>query len=112
MIIAIVKLSGSIHAYEGIVEININGIWGTVCKHGFNMAAANVTCRQLHYIGAKSIKNFVLPSSSNLPHLIDQVQCVGDEEALSYCLHSRNVTSCSRQSTIGIECINKRSKDC
>ncbi|EDV19642.1 uncharacterized protein TRIADDRAFT_61895 [Trichoplax adhaerens] len=103
-----VKLSGSIHAYEGVIEINVNGAWGTVCNQGFNIAAANVTCRQLHYVGAKRIKTFTVPSSSNLPHLISRVQCTGDEGALAYCLHSRDVTFCSPEAVVGIECINKR----
>lgn len=31
----------------GRVEVKHNGVWGTVCSHGFNNAAATVVCRQV-----------------------------------------------------------------
>lgn len=50
-----VRLSGSKSISEGRVEIFHDGQWGTVCDDGWDMAEAQVVCRQLHFLGAKSV---------------------------------------------------------
>ena len=41
-----VRLSGGSKENEGRVEICINEVWGTVCDSGWDVADANVVCRQ------------------------------------------------------------------
>ena len=38
---------------EGRLEICINGVWGSVCNHGWDIKNARVVCRQLGYNGCK-----------------------------------------------------------
>ena len=42
-----VHLVGGATLYEGRVEVWYNGRWGAICDNGWNLLAANVTCRQL-----------------------------------------------------------------
>jgi len=36
-------------SHEGRLELNYNGVWGTVCNDGFSIEAATVVCRSLGF---------------------------------------------------------------
>lgn len=45
-----IKLVGGKGPYEGTVELNVNGQWGTICgKTEFDMNDAGVICRMAGY---------------------------------------------------------------
>ena len=44
-----IRLSHGINAAEGIIEINEDRGWRTVCNKTFNDLAAALVCRQLHF---------------------------------------------------------------
>ena len=39
-----------------VVEVNVDGSWGTLCDDTFNMVTANMVCKQMGYhLGAKEV---------------------------------------------------------
>lgn len=44
-----VKLVGGYGAYEGSVQFCFENVWGLVAQSGWNLADAQVICRQLGY---------------------------------------------------------------
>ena len=44
-----VRLQGGNYSNQGLVEINCNNNWGTICSSGFDSSDANAVCTQLGY---------------------------------------------------------------
>ena len=109
---------------RGVVEICLNGVWGSVCHNNWDLRDAAVVCRQLGYDGREShliefpstshplppsipgsapLSSFNLLSASY--HLGD-VNCSGTEERLSECSHSKvGVTNCMNiNEGAGVQC--------
>ncbi|XP_033944701.1 galectin-3-binding protein A-like [Pseudochaenichthys georgianus] len=99
-----VRLFGGVVS-EGRVEIYHDGKWGTVCDDGWDMAEAQVVCRQLHFPGANAVvfgKNYGKVSG---PIWLDDLSCQGTESYLSKCAFtSWGVTDCSHKEDVGVIC--------
>jgi len=44
-----VRLAGSVYPHQGRLEVNVGGIWGTVCDDYFDSRDARVACSMLGY---------------------------------------------------------------
>jgi len=44
-----VRLVGGPSSHEGRLELNYNGVWGTVCNDNFTDTAATVVCSSLGF---------------------------------------------------------------
>ena len=44
-----IRLNGSKHVTQGLIEVYCNGEWGTICDDGFNGSTAATICYQLGY---------------------------------------------------------------
>ena len=81
-----VRLVGGSGPHAGRVEVNHNGVWGTVCSlRNWDLQDAMVVCRQLGYGTAVS----ALSNVETGPIWYYDVSCSGHEAYLTQCGHRR-----------------------
>ncbi|KAL3870551.1 hypothetical protein ACJMK2_038604 [Sinanodonta woodiana] len=83
-----IRLTGGSGPYEGRLEVNYNGTWGTVCDDYFDTKDGVVVCRQLGYSGTGVItksKAFFGPGSGHI--WLDDLDCTGLEGNIILCGH-------------------------
>ena len=81
------------------------GVWGTICDDLWDLRDANVVCRQLGYDGALSATRYATFGQGTGPIWLDNVQCVGDEVAISDCYHTGwELHNCRHDSDAGVVC--------
>uniref|UniRef100_A0A671VSL3 SRCR domain-containing protein n=1 Tax=Sparus aurata TaxID=8175 RepID=A0A671VSL3_SPAAU len=104
------RLASGSSQCSGRVEIFYKGQWGTVCDDEWEMADANVVCRQLgcgHAVSAPASAHF---GSGSGPIWLDNVECTGQESALSHCDHNRfGENNCGHGEDAGVVCSGKKS---
>ena len=105
MITDIRLMSPSNSTSSGRVEVLHMGTWGTICGNSWDLRDANVVCRQLGYDGALSAPRYAAFGQGTGQIWLDDVQCVGDEIAISDCYHRGwNVHNCGHHSDVGVVC--------
>ena len=105
MITDIRLVSPSNSTSSGRVEVLHMGTWGTICGNSWDLRDANVVCRQLGYDGALSAPRYAAFGQGTGQIWLDDVQCVGDEIAISDCYHRGwNVHNCGHHSDVGVVC--------
>uniref|UniRef100_A0A673M8Z4 Galectin-3-binding protein A-like n=1 Tax=Sinocyclocheilus rhinocerous TaxID=307959 RepID=A0A673M8Z4_9TELE len=99
-----VRLVGDLPS-SGRVEVYHDGQWGTVCDDGWELAEAQVVCRQLGFPGAISVTTGGQYGSG--PIWLDDMNCKGSESSLSECsFKGWGVTDCSHKEDAGVVCTN------
>ena len=105
----LVRLIGGSSYYEGTVEVNYDGVWGTVCDDGWSSTDANVVCRQLGFRWYTSLYGGAHFGQGSGPILLDNVTCTGSELTLANCEHLgfNNTRSCSHSEDAGVRCYHQ-----
>ncbi|XP_065890017.1 scavenger receptor cysteine-rich domain-containing group B protein-like isoform X1 [Dysidea avara] len=91
------------------VNISYGGESFPICENGWDEVAANVTCRQLGFIGART--HFIITpvvGTVTLAWLHDGIRCNGDETALSYCIDGFFRQNCPDNRYAGVTCYTER----
>lgn len=100
-----VRLAGSRSRSQGRVEVYHDGRWGTVCDDGWDIAEAQVVCRQLRFPGAKGVQVGQPYGEATGPIWMDDMKCEGTEKHLINCaFKSWGVTDCTHKEDVGIIC--------
>ncbi|XP_035690560.1 uncharacterized protein LOC118425668 [Branchiostoma floridae] len=101
-----IRLVNGARNYEGRVEINHNGQWGTVCDDGWDIFDATVLCRQLGYrSGTPQTQAHFGQGSGQI--WLDDVGCSGLslESALQGCSHNGwGTNNCDHSEDAGVSC--------
>ncbi|XP_067280246.1 galectin-3-binding protein A-like isoform X2 [Pseudorasbora parva] len=99
-----VRLVGD-HPSSGRVEIYHDGQWGTICDDGWDLAEAQVVCRQMGFLGAISVTPGGQYGEGSGPIWLDDMNCKGSESLLSECCFKGwGVTDCSHKEDAGVIC--------
>ena len=85
--LATIRLVNGPTEYEGRVEVNYNGVWGTVCDNGWDLNDAQVVCRQLGLGKAVAATHRAFYGQGSGQIWLSYVNCVGTEERISNCSH-------------------------
>ncbi|KAH3861508.1 hypothetical protein DPMN_024438, partial [Dreissena polymorpha] len=107
-----VRLVSDVNDYQGRVEFQYLGVWGTVCFDRFTQNDAKVICSLGGYQGPRSsnitIHNSAKYDSGTGSLIIDELKCKGNESDLDECASypwTKNATNCqSFERDVGVNC--------
>lgn len=97
------RLAGGQSRCEGRVEVEQAGAWGTVCDDAWDLADADVVCRQLRCGRAVRVHGAAAFGRGSGPILRDEVGCEGHEEHLWDCPAAPE-HDCSHKEDAGVVC--------
>ncbi len=87
---------------ESMLDAYNQGQWRAVCSDSFDMADAQVACRELGYLDVGSLSAM---SSGTSGYWLDEVACTGSENRLSDCPHAPlGSESCSTLQGVRLVC--------
>ncbi|XP_061177723.1 uncharacterized protein LOC133186505 [Saccostrea echinata] len=97
------RLVGGSDSNSGRVEVNLNGLWGTVCDDEFDTRAAKVVCKQLGLPYANAFPNNFGPGTGSI--WLDDVMCTGSEGNILECNQTEiGNNDCDHTEDIGVVC--------
>eukprot|EP00057_Strongylocentrotus_purpuratus_P018644 XP_011673118.1 PREDICTED: deleted in malignant brain tumors 1 protein-like [Strongylocentrotus purpuratus] len=100
-----VRLVDGSNEAEGRVEINYNGVWGTICDDSWDITDARVVCRMLGFQGASGAPGSAQFGEGTGPIQLDDVGCSGDEETIFDCEHPGfGAHNCGHYEDAGVVC--------
>lgn len=103
-----VRLVNGSSRCSGRIEVHHNQRWGTVCDDGWDLADAEVVCRQLGCGTAVSAPGKALFGQGHDPVWLDEVNCMGTEGAITECRLKRwGDHNCKHDEDASVVCSGK-----
>eukprot|EP00057_Strongylocentrotus_purpuratus_P035138 XP_797846.3 PREDICTED: soluble scavenger receptor cysteine-rich domain-containing protein SSC5D [Strongylocentrotus purpuratus] len=100
-----IRLVGGDSDFEGRVEIEHDGEWGTICDDSWDLDDATVVCIMLGFDGASGAPRYAQFGEGSGPILLDDVLCTGDEATLTDCSHQPfGQHNCGHTEDAGVIC--------
>uniref|UniRef100_A0A671TCL8 Soluble scavenger receptor cysteine-rich domain-containing protein SSC5D n=1 Tax=Sinocyclocheilus anshuiensis TaxID=1608454 RepID=A0A671TCL8_9TELE len=99
------RLVSGINSCSGRVQVLYNGTWGTVCDDGWDLSEAAVVCREIGCGDAIEVKSSAYFGEGSGQIWMDNVNCSGNESALSKCeYHELELNDCNHSEDVGVIC--------
>ena len=87
------------------MEVYWDGLWGTVCDDFWDLADAQVVCRELGFRDARQATRFATHGQGSGVIWLDNVQCFGNETRLQDCQSNGfGVHNCRHFEDAGVVC--------
>ena len=102
-----VRLNGGRDPRKGRLEVFYNGTWRSVCRDGFNDAAARVVCNMLGLgdVGRPTTINY---DYGRRPFWLQSVQCNGTKKSIAECVgNDPDVHDCSSGEEQAVSCLTE-----
>ncbi|CAH1253501.1 SNED1 [Branchiostoma lanceolatum] len=100
-----VRLVGGNSEFEGRVEINRGGVWGTICDGNWGIQEAQVVCREIGHGGAVAAYGSAHYGQGSGTIWLNNVNCARNEDSISTCPLLSDVTNtCTHASNAGVQC--------
>ena len=91
--------------FEGRVEVNYNGEWGTVCDNNWDLKDAQVVCNEAGYGPPVAAPWKALYGQGSGRIWLDNVNCIGTEGTIGNCSHrGRGIEHCSHFKDASVNC--------
>jgi len=101
----LIRLVGGATAYQGRVEVFVEGLWGTVCDDNFGMDDADVICKMLGYPKAVRALTRAYYGRGSDRIWVDELDCTGDEDNIFDCkMNELGYHNCAHKEDAGVEC--------
>ncbi|KAF7487239.1 Hypothetical predicted protein [Marmota monax] len=95
--------------YEGRVEIQRAGEWGTICDDDFTLQAAHVLCRELGFTEATGWTHSAKYGPGTGRIWLDNLSCSGTEQSVTECAsRGWGNSDCTHDEDAGVICKDQR----
>eukprot|EP00057_Strongylocentrotus_purpuratus_P024855 XP_011679329.1 PREDICTED: lysyl oxidase homolog 2-like [Strongylocentrotus purpuratus] len=104
-----IRLVDGTHPNEGRVEVYLEGSWGTVCDHHWDISDASVVCNFLGHHEAIQAPGGAYFGRGSGPINLNRMFCKGEEGSLLQCSHWPVDDDCTHDNDAGVICRSSHS---